>query len=55
MKEFWENLKKAWIYGKGQKKFIIGYIIFNIVFIFINLVIPILGAKGNCKINQTIN
>lgn len=52
MKEFWENLKKAWIYGKGQKKFIIGYIIFNIVFIFINLVIPILGAKAIVKLTD---
>lgn len=52
MKEFWENLKKAWIYGKGQKKFIIGYIIFNIVFIFINLVIPILGAKSIVKLTD---
>lgn len=52
MKEFWENLKKAWIYGKGQKKFIIGYIIFNIVFIFINLVIPILGAKVIVKLTD---
>lgn len=46
MKIFFSNLKKAWIYGKTQKKFIIGYIIFNIIFVFINLFVPILSAKA---------
>ena len=46
MKAFFSNLKKAWIYGKTQKKFIIGYIIFNIIFVFINLFVPILSAKS---------
>lgn len=46
MKTFFSNLKKAWIYGKTQKKFIIGYIIFNIIFVFINLFVPILSAKA---------
>lgn len=46
MKTFFSNLKKAWIYGKTQKKFIIGYIIFNIIFVFINLFVPILSAKS---------
>ncbi len=59
MKEFFSNLKKAWIYGKGQKKYIIGYIIFNIIFIFINLFVPILSAKAiveltNNKLNQVV-
>lgn len=45
MKEFLKNVKKAWKYGKNQKKYIIGYIAFNIVFIFINLFVPILSAK----------
>lgn len=45
MKEFLKNVKKAWKYGKNQKKYIIGYIAFNVVFIFINLFIPILSAK----------
>lgn len=59
MKEFFSNLKKAWIYGKGQKKYIIGYIIFNIIFIFINLFVPILSAKAiveltNNKLNQLV-
>lgn len=59
MKEFFSNLKKAWVYGKGQKKFIIGYIIFNIIFIFINLFVPILSAKAiveltNNKLNQVV-
>lgn len=59
MKEFFSNLKKAWIYGKGQKKFIIGYIVFNIIFIFINLFVPILSAKAiveltNNKLNQVV-
>jgi len=46
MTTFFSNLKKAWIYGKTQKKFIIGYIIFNIIFVFINLFVPILSAKA---------
>ena len=46
METFFSNLKKAWIYGKTQKKFIIGYIIFNIIFVFINLFVPILSAKS---------
>lgn len=46
MKTFFSNLKKAWTYGKTQKKFIIGYIIFNIIFVFINLFVPILSAKS---------
>lgn len=46
VKTFFSNLKKAWIYGKTQKKFIIGYIIFNIIFVFINLFVPILSAKS---------
>lgn len=59
MKEFFSNLKKAWIYGKGQKKYIIGYIVFNIIFIFINLFVPILSAKAiveltNNKLNQVV-
>lgn len=59
MKEFFSNLKKAWVYGKGQKKYIIGYIIFNIIFIFINLFVPILSAKAiveltNNKLNQVV-
>ncbi len=59
MKEFFSNLKKAWVYGKGQKKFIIGYIVFNIIFIFINLFVPILSAKAiveltNNKLNQVV-
>lgn len=60
MKEFFSNLKKAWIYGKGQKKFIIGYIVFNIIFIFINLFVPILSAKAiveltNNKLAQVVS
>lgn len=59
MKEFFSNLKKAWVYGKGQKKIIIGYIVFNIIFIFINLFVPILSAKAiveltNNKLNQVV-
>ena len=59
MKEFFSNLKKAWVYGKGQKKFIIVYIVFNIIFIFINLFVPILSAKAiveltNNKLNQVV-
>ena len=59
MKEFFSNLKKAWVYGKGQKKFIIGYIVFNIIFIFLNLFLPILSAKAiveltNNKLNQVV-
>lgn len=59
MKEFFSNLKKAWVYGKGQKKFIIGYIVFNIIFIFINLFVPILSAKAiveltNNKLDQVV-
>ena len=46
MKTFFSNLKKAWIYGKTQKKFIIGYIIFNIIFVFINLFVHILSTKS---------
>ena len=45
MEEFLKNIKKAWKYGKNQKKYIIGYIAFNVVFIFINLFVPILSAK----------
>ena len=45
MKEFLKNIRKAWKYGKNQKKYIIGYIAFNVVFIFINLFVPILSAK----------
>lgn len=45
MKEFLKNVKKAWKYGKNQKKYIIGYIAFNVVFIFINLFVPVLSAK----------
>ena len=45
MKEFLKNVKKAWKYGKNQKKYIVGYIAFNVVFIFINLFVPILSAK----------
>ncbi len=45
MKEFLKNIKKAWKYGKNQKKYIVGYIVFNVVFIFINLFVPILSAK----------
>lgn len=60
MKEFFSNLKKAWVYGKGQKKFIIGYIVFNIIFIFINLFVPILSAKAiveltNNKLAQVVS
>ncbi len=60
MKEFFSNLKKAWIYGKGQKKFIIGYIVFNMIFIFINLFVPILSAKAiveltNNKLAQVVS
>lgn len=60
MKEFFSNLKKAWIYGKGQKKYIIGYIVFNIIFIFINLFVPILSAKAiveltNNKLAQVVS
>lgn len=60
MKEFFSNLKKAWVYGKSQKKYIIGYIVFNIIFIFINLFLPILSAKAiveltNNQLTQVIS
>lgn len=45
MKEFFKNLNQAWHYGKNQKKLIYLYIFFNIIFIAINLFIPILSAK----------
>lgn len=45
MKELWKNLKRAWVYSKSQKKFIIGYMILNIISIIINIFVPILGAE----------
>ena len=45
MKEFFQNLKQAWNYSKNQKKLIYLYIFFNVIFIAINLFIPILSAK----------
>lgn len=45
MKEFFDYLKFAWKYAKGEKKRIIAYIIFNIITIFISIFIPIVSAQ----------
>jgi len=45
MKEFWNNLKFAWKYSKEQKKELIKFVITNIVYIFISLIVPILSAR----------
>lgn len=45
MKEFFEYLKFAWKYAKGEKKRIIAYIIFNIISILISVFVPIVSAK----------
>lgn len=45
MREFLENIKQAWTYSKKTQKLIYWYIIFSIIFVLINLFIPILSAK----------
>ncbi len=45
MKEFFEYLKFAWKYAKGEKKRIVAYIIFNIISILISVFVPIVSAK----------
>ena len=45
MKEFFEYLKFAWKYAKGEKKRITAYIIFNIISILISVFVPIVSAK----------
>lgn len=45
MMELLENLKKSWVYAKEQKKYILLYILCNIIGIIISICIPILSAK----------
>ena len=45
MREFFEYLKFAWKYAKGEKKKIVAYIIFNIISILISIFVPIVSAK----------
>ena len=45
MKEFIKNIKFAWYYAKEQKNKIIGFVICNIVYMIIGIVVPILSAK----------
>lgn len=45
MKEFVTNLKFAWIYSKEQKKELIKFILTNIIYVIISIVIPILSSK----------
>lgn len=45
MKEFFEYLKFAWKYAKGEKKRIVAYVIFNIISILISVFVPIVSAK----------
>lgn len=53
MKEFFNNLKFAWKYAKGEKKKIVAYILCNIVTIIISIFIPILSA--DIIVNLTSN
>ena len=46
MKELITNLKFAWRYSKDQKIRLIKYVIFNILSIIINVVIPLISAKA---------
>lgn len=45
MKEFFEYLKFAWKYAKGEKKRIVAYVMFNIISILISVFVPIVSAK----------
>lgn len=45
MKEFLKNIKHAWIYAKGQKKYMSILILSNIVNIALSIIAPILSAK----------
>lgn len=45
MKEFFSNLKFAWLYAKGQKIRLILYILFNCMAIAISIVVPVLSAQ----------
>ena len=46
MKELIKNLKFAWRYSKDQKIRLIKYILFNILSVIINIVIPLISAKA---------
>lgn len=46
MKDLIKNLKFAWRYCKDQKVRLIKYILFNILSIIINVVIPLISAKA---------
>ena len=45
MKETFSNLKKVYYYGRRYKKNLIIFFLISVVFIFVNIVIPVLSAK----------
>lgn len=45
MKKFLKNLKFTWKYAKGQKKYLIIFILANIINIVFSIITPILSAK----------
>lgn len=54
MKEFVYNLKFAWKYGKYQKRKLFGYVICNILYILISVIVPILTAKILVKLTDNL-
>ena len=44
-REFLTNLKRTWPYIKDQKKYVIGFIITNVLEIIISIIVPLLSAK----------
>ena len=45
MKKFLSNLKFTWKYAKGQKKYLIIFMIANMINILFSIITPILSAK----------
>ena len=53
MKDLWKNLAFSWNYAKSEKLKIFGFIICNIIYIVISIILPIISAK--IIINLTSN
>lgn len=45
MKEFFGNLKKAWVFARNQKAKLILYIVFNTIAMAISVIVPVMTAR----------
>ena len=52
MKEFIKYLKKSWIFVKNQKKIYVLYILSNIIYVLLNIFVPIVSAQLIVKVTN---